>query len=455
MKGLTLAAIPWRRPRYPAPANSGTMRPRPAPGVSGLLLMSYEFLVGLRYTRSRRRAQGRNRFISFISLVSMLGIALGVAALIVVLSVMNGFQTELRTRILGVASHVQISGFDGELGNWQRVADDAAKHPQVRAAAPFVQAQGMLSFDQTVRGTLIRGVLPDAEDKVADFARHMRFGRFEDLQPGAFGIVLGADLARALRVGPGEKVTLIAPQGLVTPAAILPRLKQFTVVGIFEVGMFEYDSSLALVHLQDAQTLYRMEDRVSGVRLKIDDLFAAPRVARELMQYVDADTLISDWTKSHANFFRAVQIEKNVMFIILLLIVAVAAFNIVSTLVMAVQDKQADIAILRTLGASPGSIMAIFVIQGALIGLIGLAIGVLGGVTLALNIDVVVPAIERAFGVQFLAKDVYYISDLPSELQWADVITISSVSFILTLVATLYPSWRASRLNPAEALRYE
>ena len=431
------------------------MRPRLPPGVSGLLLMSYEFLVGLRYTRSRRRAQGRNRFISFISLVSMLGIALGVAALIVVLSVMNGFQTELRTRILGVASHVQISGFDGELGNWQRVADDAAKHPQVRAAAPFVQAQGMLSFDQTVRGTLIRGVLPDAEDKVADFAKHMRFGRFEDLQPGAFGIVLGADLARALRVGPGEKVTLIAPQGLVTPAAILPRLKQFTVVGIFEVGMFEYDSSLALVHLQDAQTLYRMEDRVSGVRLKIDDLFAAPRVARELMQYVDADTLISDWTKSHANFFRAVQIEKNVMFIILLLIVAVAAFNIVSTLVMAVQDKQADIAILRTLGASPGSIMAIFVIQGALIGLIGLAIGVLGGVALAMNIDVVVPAIERAFGIQFLAKDVYYISDLPSELQWADVITISSVSFILTLVATLYPSWRASRLNPAEALRYE
>ena len=249
--------------------------------------MSYEFLVGLRYTRSRRRAQGRNRFISFISLVSMLGIALGVAALIVVLSVMNGFQTELRTRILGVASHVQISGFDGELGNWQRVADDAAKHPQVRAAAPFVQAQGMLSFDQTVRGTLIRGVLPDAEDKVADFARHMRFGRFEDLQPGAFGIVLGADLARALRVGPGEKVTLIAPQGLVTPAAILPRLKQFTVVGIFEVGMFEYDSSLALVHLQDAQALYRMESRVSGVRLKIDDLFKAPQMARRLALILD------------------------------------------------------------------------------------------------------------------------------------------------------------------------
>ena len=417
--------------------------------------MSYEFLVGLRYTRSRRRAQGRNRFISFISLVSMLGIALGVAALIVVLSVMNGFQTELRTRILGVASHVQISGFDGELGNWQRVADDAAKHPQVRAAAPFVQAQGMLSFDQTVRGTLIRGVLPDAEDKVADFARHMRFGRFEDLQPGAFGIVLGADLARALRVGLGEKVTLIAPQGLVTPAAILPRLKQFTVVGIFEVGMFEYDSSLALVHLQDAQTLYRMEDRVSGVRLKIDDLFAAPRVARELMQYVDADTLVSDWTKSHANFFRAVQIEKNVMFIILLLIVAVAAFNIVSTLVMAVQDKQADIAILRTLGATPKQIMAIFMVQGTVIGCIGTLIGGVLGVTVALNISGWVAWLEKASGAHIFSSDVYFISSLPSDLRGLDVLLICGAALSMSFLATLYPSWRASRTQPAEALRYE
>ncbi|MGL4410509.1 MAG: lipoprotein-releasing ABC transporter permease subunit, partial [Zoogloea sp.] len=359
------------------------------------------------------------------------------------------------TRILGVASHVQVSGYDGELNNWQRVADEVSKHPRVLASAPFVQAQGMLSFDQSVRGSLIRGVLPDAEDKVADFAQHMKSGRLEDLQPGRFGIILGADLARALHVMPGDKVTLIAPQGLVTPAAILPRLKQFQVVGIFEVGMFEYDSSLALIHMQDAQTLYRMEDRVSGVRLKIDDLFAAPRVSHELAKYLDADAMASDWTRSHANFFRAVQIEKNVMFIILLLIVAVAAFNIVSTLVMAVQDKQADIAILRTLGASPGSIMAIFVIQGALIGFIGLGLGVAGGVSLALNIDVVVPAIEHALGIQFLSKDVYYISDLPSELQWGDVIAITAVSFVLTLVATLYPSWRASRLNPAEALRYE
>ena len=413
--------------------------------------MQYELFIGLRYTRAKRR----NHFISFISLISMCGIALGVAALIVVLSVMNGFQKELRTRILGVASHVQISGPGGELGAWQQAADQAAQHPQVRAAAPYVAAQGMLSFDQTVRGALVRGILPDAEEKVADFNQYMRGGSMQVLKPGEFGIVLGAELARALQVFTGDKVTLIAPQGLVTPAAILPRLKQFKVVGLFEAGMYEYDSGLALVHLADAQALYRMEDRVSGVRLKLDDLFAAPRVARELLSRVEGDVRIADWTRSHANFFRAVQIEKNVMFIILLLIVAVAAFNIVSTLVMAVTDKESDIAILRTLGASPGSIMQVFIVQGALIGVIGMALGLAGGIALALNIDVVVPAIERLFNTQFLAKEVYYISELPSDLQWRDVGIIAAVSFVLTLVATLYPSWRASRVNPAEALRYE
>ena len=413
--------------------------------------MQYELFIGLRYTRAKRR----NHFISFISLISMCGIALGVAALIVVLSVMNGFQKELRTRILGVASHVQISGPGGELGAWQQVADQAAKHPEVRAAAPYVAAQGMLSFDQTVRGVLVRGVLPDAEEQVADFNQYMRGSSMQVLKPGEFGIVLGAELARALQVFIGDKVTLIAPQGLVTPAAILPRLKQFKVVGLFEAGMYEYDSGLALVHLADAQALYRMEDRVSGVRLKLDDLFAAPRVARELLSRVEGDVRIADWTRSHANFFRAVQIEKNVMFIILLLIVAVAAFNIVSTLVMAVTDKESDIAILRTLGASPGSIMQVFIVQGALIGVIGLALGLAGGVALALNIDVVVPAIERLFNTQFLAREVYYISELPSDLQWRDVGVIAAVSFVLTLLATLYPSWRASRVNPAEALRYE
>ena len=388
-------------------------------------------------------------------MISMLGIALGVAALIVVLSVMNGFQKELRTRILGVASHIQIQGANGDLAEWRTVEQQAAQHPQVRAAAPYVQAQGLLSYDQTVRGTVVRGILPAEEEKVADFAQHMKVGALEKLQPGEFGIVLGADLARALQVFEGDKVTLIAPQGTNTPVGLAPRLKQFTVVGVFEVGMFEYDNGLALIHMQDAQRLYQMGDAVSGVRLKLDDLFAAPRVARELYKYVTVEAYASDWTRSHANFFRAVQIEKNMMFLILLLIVAVAAFNIVSTLVMAVTDKQADIAILRTLGAEPKSIMQIFIIQGALIGSIGLALGVVGGVALALNIDVVVPFLERMLGFQFLAKDVYYITDLPSELQWDDVAIITVVSFVLTLVATLYPSWRASRTNPAEALRYE
>ncbi len=415
------------------------------------MALPYELLIGLRYTRAKRR----NQFVSFISLISMLGIALGVAALIVVLSVMNGFQTELRARILGVVSHVQISGANGEMSDWLHVAEQAAKHRSVQAAAPFVQAQGMLSFGESVRGAMVRGVLPDYEDKVVDFRSHMKEGSFDSLQPDSFNIVLGSELARALGVYVGDKVTLIAPQGVVTPAGVVPRLKTFTVSGLFEVGMFEYDSGLALIRMEDAQRLYRMDDRVSGVRLKLDDLFKAPQVVRELAETLDTPAYLSDWTRSHANFFRAVQIEKNMMFIILSLIVAVAAFNIVSTLVMAVTDKQADIAILRTLGASPGSIMAVFMVQGALIGFIGLGLGVVGGVALALNIDVVVPFIERLLGTQFLSKEVYYISNLPSELQWSDVTTITAVSFVLSLVATIYPSWRASRVNPAEALRYE
>ena len=413
--------------------------------------LPYELLIGLRYTRAKRR----NHFISFISLISMLGIGLGVAALIVVLSVMNGFQKELRTRILGVASHIQIVGVSGELSQWERVAEQAMKHPEVRASAPFVQSQGMFSVDGNVKGALVRGILPDREDTVADFRKTIQSGSLDALRPGEFGIVLGADLARSLRVFVGDKVTLIAPQGTVTPAGVAPRLKTFRVVGIFEVGMYEYDSGLALIHLQDAQRLYQMEDRVSGVRLKVDDLFQAPRIARELARIVDADANLHDWTKSHANFFRAVQIEKNMMFIILSLIVAVAAFNLVSTLVMAVTDKQADIAILRTLGARPRSIMAVFVVQGALVGFIGLGLGIAGGVALALNIDVVVPFIERMLGIHFLAKDVYYISDLPSDLQWGDVWGVTLIAFVLSLLATLYPSWRASRVNPAEALRYE
>ncbi|WP_323003901.1 lipoprotein-releasing ABC transporter permease subunit [Denitromonas sp.] len=417
--------------------------------------MRYETLIGLRYTRSRKRAQGRNRFISFISLVSMLGIALGVAALIVVLSVMNGFQEELRTRILGVASHAQVSGASGDMDNWQQAAQIAAEHPNVKGTAPFVQAQGMLSFDQAVRGAMVRGILPTDEDRVADFSKTMRVGTLDALQPGGFGIVLGVDLARALGARTGDKVTLIAPQGLVTPAAVLPRLKQFTVVGIFEAGMYEFDAGLALIHMHDAQVLYRMGERVSGVRLKLDDLFAAPRVIRELANRFDTRTVLSDWTSSHANFFRAVALEKKMMAIILFLIVAVAAFNIVSTLVMAVQEKTADIAILRTLGASPGSIMSIFILQGAIIGIVGLLAGVVGGIALATNLDVVIPALERLLGTTLWNKEIYYVTEMPSKVLSSDVITITTVSFVLTLIATLYPSWRASRVNPAEALRYE
>jgi lipoprotein-releasing system permease protein len=413
--------------------------------------VQYELLVGLRYTRAKRR----NHFISFISLTSMLGIALGVAALIVVLSVMNGFQKEVRARILGVVSHVQITGAENRLDNWQAVAREASANPLVVAAAPFVNAQGMLMLGGGVRGVVVRGIVPELEEKVAAIGLHMVAGKLESLEPGEFRIVIGSELARALGARVGDKITLIAPQGLVTPAGILPRLKQFTVDGVFEVGMFEYDSSLALIHLSDAQKLYGMGDAASGVRLKLKDLFQSREVTRDLFTRLRGDLYISDWTRSHANYFRAVQIEKTMMFIILLLIVAVAAFNIVSTLVMAVTDKQPDIAILRTLGASPGGIMKIFVVQGALIGVIGTLIGVVGGVALALNIDVVVPFLERLFSIQFLSREVYYITELPSDLQSGDVVAIGLVSLLLSLLATLYPSWRAARVNPAEALRYE
>ena len=412
----------------------------------------YELAVGLRYTRARK-GSGRNAFISFIALMSMAGIALGVAALIVVLSVMNGFQQELRNRILSVASHIEVRGMPS-LADWESVARQALANPRVKAAAPYVAGQAMLSAGDVNRGVIVRGIDPAREDEVADIGRHMRRGSLADLKPGEFGIVLGAEVARALGVTVGDTVVAITPQGTVTPAGTLPRIKSFRVVGVFEVGMYEFDSGLALVALADAQKLWRV-DGVSGVRLKLDDLFAAPAVVRELARTVVAGAELRDWTQSHANFFRAVQIEKRVMFIILTLIVAVAAFNIVSAQVMLVTDKQADIAILRTLGASPASILAIFVIQGALIGVIGTLIGVARGVALALNVETVVPAIERTFGVAFLDKSVYYISDLPSDLQRGDVVTIAVIALALALVATLYPSWRAARVNPAQALRYE
>lgn len=415
--------------------------------------LPFELFVGLRYTRAKRR----NHFISFISMTSMVGIALGVAALIVVLSVMNGFQQELRSRILGVASHMQITGADNQLADWQFIAGRLQDIPHVEAAAPYIMAQGMLSYGAAVQGAIVRGVLPVAEDQVAEIGAHMRAGQLADLRAGEFGIVLGAELAQALGVMIGDKVVLLAPQGQFTPTGLIPRIKQFRVVGLFQIGMYEYDAGLALIHMDDAAVLYRMGDKVSGLRLKLDDLFRAPALTPQLGATLGdyGRYYVSDWTQQHANFFRAVQMEKRVMFIILTLIVAVAAFNIVSAQVMLVTDKQADIAILRTLGASPASILAIFVIQGALIGVIGTLIGVAGGVLLALNVETVVPWIERTFGVAFLDRSIYYISDLPSDLQRGDVVTIAAIALVLALVATLYPSWRAARVNPAAALRYE
>ncbi len=417
----------------------------------------FELFVGMRYTRAKRK----NHFISFISLTSMIGIALGVAALIIVLSVMNGFQKDLRTRILGVASHLEITGSNNTLEDWPSIASATSKREHVLASAPYITAQAMLSYGQGVQGAIIRGILPAAEDKVADLGKSMRVGSLNDLRAGEFGIILGADLAYNLGAQMGDKVVVMAPQGQFTPAGVVPRLKQFTVIGLFSSGMQEYDAGLALIHMDDAAKLYRMENKVSGVRLKLDDLFIAPNVATSISKVLNGASnstgayYVTDWTKQHENFFKAVQMEKRVMFIILTLIVAVAAFNIVSTLVMAVTDKRADIAIMRTFGASPASIMVIFIVQGALIGVIGTLIGAVFGVIVALNIDVIIPFIEGLFHIQFLAKDVYQISEVPSDLIWSDVITIVIVSFILSLFATLYPSWRASKINPAEALRYE
>lgn len=415
--------------------------------------LGFEWLVGLRYTRAGRRS-GRNSFISFISLISMAGIALGVAALIVVLSVMNGFQKEVRDRMLSVLAHIEVFDVSGAMPDWQRTAEEAFRNPEVKGAAPYVAAQAMMTHGETVRGVIVRGVLPAEEPKVSDVASQVTQGSFDALTPGSFNIVLGAELARALQVGVGDKVTLIAPQGQVTPAGVLPRLKQFTVAGIFEAGHYEFDSTLAFMQLEDAEKMFRLA-APSGLRLRIADMLQAPQVALELSKTLDGNLLIRDWSQQNRNWFAAVKTEKRMMFIILTLIIAVAAFNLVSTLVMTVTDKQADIAILRTLGASPGSIMKIFMIQGALVGLIGTAIGVGLGVLVASNIDVIVPFIERLFGIQFLPRDIYLISALPSDLRWPDVGTIGGVAVVLAFLATLYPSWSAARVKPAEALRYE
>lgn len=414
-------------------------------------MQPFELFIGLRYTRAKKR----NHFISFIALISMLGMGLGVMALIVVLSVMNGFQKEIRARMLGASPHLEVVADGGRLNNWQTVLEIVAHHPQVSSSAPYVSGQGMLSLGQSVQGVMVRGIDPQLETSITGLSEKMKVGALKDLQSGEFGIVLGSDLARTLGARINEKIILIAPQGQITPAGMMPRLKQFRVVGIFEIGMAPYDNSLALINLNDAQKLFQLGGAVTGISARLTDIDAAPRVALGLQRKLPPDLYANDWTHQNSNYFKAVQMEKKMMLIILSLIIAVAAFNIVSTLVMAVTDKQSDIAILRTLGASPSSIMKIFIVQGVVIGMVGTLLGSCSGILLALNLDVVVPFIEHMIGVRFLAKDVYYITELPSDLRYHEVLLVTCISFLISILATLYPSWRASRTQPAEALRYE
>ena len=418
----------------------------------------YELQIGWRYTRAGRAGR-RNGFISFISGVSMLGIALGVAALIIVLSVMNGFQKEVRDRMLSVIAHIEIYEVQGNaLADWRATAAQARADKQVGAqiigAAPFVAAQALIARGDDMRGAIVRGISPNDEATVTDLAAQLKDTTLAQLTPGGWGIVLGAELARNLGVKVGDKVTLVAPGGQVTPAGVVPRLKQLTLVGTFNAGHYEYDSGLALIHIDDAAKLFRVEGP-TGVQLRLKDVHQAREVADVLALALGPQVRVSDWTRTNRNWFDAVQIEKRLMFIILTLIVAVAAFNLVSTLVMTVTDKQADIAILRTLGASPRSIMGIFMVQGAASGVIGTLVGVGLGLLIAFNVDVIVPFIERALHVSFLPGSVYLISRMPSEPQSADIVPIVVISLVLAFVATLYPSWRASRVQPAEALRYE
>ncbi|MCP1676275.1 lipoprotein-releasing system permease protein [Natronocella acetinitrilica] len=410
-----------------------------------------ELFIGLRYTGAKRR----NRFVSFISLISMAGIALGVMALITVLSVMNGFERELRERILGMVAHASIQGASEPLSDWRDLREQVLDHPRVEGAAPFVSGEVMVTRGGEVSGAMIRGILPEHEATVSRVLDNVQGDAAERLESGEYRIILGSALARMLNARVGDRITVVTPEARATVAGIVPRVRRFEVAGTFHVGMYEYDRGLALMHLDDAAAIMRLDEGITGLRLEFDDMMAAPWLARELALTLDGRYSVRDWTREHANFFRAVQTEKTVMFVILTLIITVAAFNIVSTLVMVVNEKRSDIAILRTLGASPGSIMRIFMIQGAIIGIFGTLLGTVAGIALALNVETLVPAIESMLGQQFLPADVYYISDLPSDLQMRDVLRISGVALVLSLVATLYPAWRASRTEPAEALRYE
>jgi lipoprotein-releasing system permease protein len=407
--------------------------------------------VGLRYTRSRRR----NHFISFISLISTVGIALGVVVLITVLSVMNGFHKEVRERILGMASHGDVQAADGRMTDWQEAMAQAQQHPRVLGAAPYVEGQAMLSHRRNVTGAIVRGVDPALEPEVVEVADHMLSGSLDDLEPGGYRIILGRELAQVLGATIGDKVTVIVPKVTVTVAGSMPRLKRFTVVGLFEVGMGEYDRGVAIVHIRDAAVLQELGEAVSGVRLRIDDVWQARRVAFELADTLQGRYRVLNWTDYHRNFFAALKMEKRMMGLLLFFIVVIAAFNIVSTLVMMVVDKQSDIAILKTFGASPGQVMRIFIVQGATLGAIGTLIGVVGGLALALNIETVVAAVEQAFGIQFIDPSIYYIAKLPSEVQATDVLMVGIGSFLLSLLMTLAPAWRAYRTQPAEALRHE
>lgn len=412
----------------------------------------YELFIGRRYLRSSRG----NRFVSFISTISMVGVAIGVAVLIVVLSVMNGFEGELRHRILSLTSHATISAFGTGIEDWRQTAQQIKGSPDVVAAAPYIEDQGLLIAGAQSSGALVVGVLPEEEAQVSDIGAKMAQGALSDLAPGEYGIVLGAELAKALHVSLGERVVLVTSMRTTTPAGVMPRTRAFKIVGIFQAGMYEYDRNLAYVHLQDAGRLYRLGEKVTGVRLKLVDMFEAPRVVRSLALSLGGDGYyIDDWTRKHANFFRSIQLTKTVMFVILLLVVGVAAFNIISTLVMVVKEKQADIAILRTIGASPRSILAIFVTQGTAIGAIGTLAGVVLGVLIATNLETLVHVLEAALGTQFMDAQVYYMSDLPASVRWTDVLKISLTAFGLCCLSTLYPSWRAARTQPARALRHD
>lgn len=406
--------------------------------------------IGLRYTRAKRR----NHFISFISAASILGIALGVAALIVVISVMNGFEQELRTRILGMVAHATVTGVGEDLSDWQSAQRTASDNPNVLGSAPYVEREALFQ-GRRVSGAIVRGVLPALEGNVSEIGEKMIEGSLTDLRPGEFGIVLGLELSYALGAHVGDSVTLYAPQARSTPAGMIPTVKRFRVVGIFEIGMYEYDRGTSVIHMEDAQKLFRMSDQVTGLRLQLTDLFDAWTVSEALTSELEGNLQVRDWTQQHANFFRAIRTEKMVMFIILSMLVAIAAFNLVSTLVMVVTDKQADIAILRTMGASPSQILRVFMVQGITIGVFGTLLGIALGVLIASNVETLVPLLERTFGFKALPGDVYYINQLPSELRTYDVARIGLVALLFSAIATIYPAWRASRTEPARALRYE